>query len=290
MPHAGGAVVVDVDVVGIVGVLDQAIGVRTAAGLDDGELHGVIQVADVPDAHASCTVRVRHVRGSCALRPAVDAAGHILDGSEHEGPEDVDVTLSARAQHAGPKGWVRRVGDVVDLDPAPVAVDGVVAGERQVGVRRGDVEAFDALRVPERTIPLVEHAHLVEAELRGPGVVEARAQTDAGVVGRRQAIRRLRARRGREQRDQHRERGDDHEHASGAPAPTGGTGVSSHVRCLPWKRAHRMGRPADPSPRTVRWHGRRRAGRQPSDVPGARTRFPAQFPHPGETFPFCLGT
>src|SRR5690606_32627041 len=50
---AGGPGDVDVDVLVVVGVLDHRVGVRTAAGLDGGDVLRVVDVADVEDPHAA---------------------------------------------------------------------------------------------------------------------------------------------------------------------------------------------------------------------------------------------
>src|SRR5690606_9295184 len=53
-----GAVVVDVNVVRVAGILYQPVGVRTATELDRGYLLGVVQVGDIPDSDTPHTVGV----------------------------------------------------------------------------------------------------------------------------------------------------------------------------------------------------------------------------------------
>src|SRR5665809_8100 len=106
--------VVEIDDARIVEVLDQAVGVRAAAGLDEADLLWIFNVADVPDADAAHAVGVGYVGRTGALGPAVGAAGGVLHGREQEIAVDVDVTLPSRAESCDHEARVRRVGDVVD--------------------------------------------------------------------------------------------------------------------------------------------------------------------------------
>ena len=174
-PDARRARVVDVDVVGVVGVGHERVRVRTATGLHARQLHGVVDVADVEDAHAAEAIGV-HRTGS-ALGAAVDPAARLLDRHEEQVAVHRHVTLAAGAHERRPQRRSRGIRDVVDLEAVEVADDGVVTGERQVGVHEAEVAGGRVERCHAR-----EARQQLDVARRRHRIEVARREVDAGVV------------------------------------------------------------------------------------------------------------
>src|SRR3954468_1007042 len=109
---------------------------RAAACLDVADVLRIVDVADVEDAEAAKAVLAHCILDSGGA--AVDAPGQPFTGDEEKIPVNRDVTLRCRAHVAGPEGRRGRIADVPDLVTVVVALDRVVAYERQVGVRDAD--------------------------------------------------------------------------------------------------------------------------------------------------------
>ena len=130
--HAGRARDVHVDVVGIVRRHQHGVGVRAAAGLHVADVARVVPVADVEDADAAQPVMadgVPHAFGAAVQPAAGGLARHEQQVAEHR-----HVALRAGAHVRLAQRRPGRVADVPHLPAAVVALDGVVADERQVGV------------------------------------------------------------------------------------------------------------------------------------------------------------
>src|SRR5690606_4511547 len=88
---------------------------------------------DVEDAHAAEALgahRALHAAGA-----AVEAAARLLDRHEEQVAVDRHVTLAAGADDRRQQLRVTRVGDVVDVEPAEVADEELIAAEGEVRVR-----------------------------------------------------------------------------------------------------------------------------------------------------------
>ena len=171
-----GTGVVDVDVLLVALAGDDRVGVRAAAGLHAGQLHGVVEVADVEDPHAAEAVGTDgRVRGE-ALRATVDPSPGLLHGHEQQVAVHRRVALPARAHERRTQRRVGRVGDVVDLEAVEAADDRVVTGEGEVGVDEPEVAGR---RVERRHPWVVVQVVDVAAGLR-PGEV-AGGEADAWV-------------------------------------------------------------------------------------------------------------
>jgi hypothetical protein len=131
-----GAGDVDVDVFVVVGVLEDGVGVRAAAGLHVPDVLGVADVGDVEDADAAEAVRAH--RRLYALGAAVEPAAEALAGDEEEVAVDRHVALRGRAEVRRHELGRARVRDIPNHDPVVVALDHVVAVEGEVGVGDAD--------------------------------------------------------------------------------------------------------------------------------------------------------
>jgi hypothetical protein len=138
-------------------------------------------VGDVEDADAAEPVvadRFLH-----PLVATVQPAAEPLTGHEQQVVVDGDVALGSRAPIGDDRCRIRRIGDVPDLDPVVVALDGVVAGERQIGVRLAHKRVLGwrgrhHAEVPDR-LSRVEHSGR-EAD---SGVGRGRIDVQAGGTG-----------------------------------------------------------------------------------------------------------
>ena len=144
---------VDVDVRLVVRVLDHRVGVRAAAGLHVADVLRRRDVGDVEDPDAAEALGAHRVLD--ALRAAVEAARGALARHEEQVLVHRDVALRRRAEVADRERRLGGVGNVPDLEAVVVALDGVLAGERQVGVRGaqellGRRRLGDDLHVPGR--------------------------------------------------------------------------------------------------------------------------------------------
>ena len=127
LPHEGRARNVDVDVVLVVGIDDQRVGMRAAAGLDGADLLRILDVGNIEDSHAAKTFRGcgaacaafsvfflmagrrRWRRWREALRAAIQAAVRHLDGHKQQVAIDGDIALPARAYQRSNQRGFRRV-------------------------------------------------------------------------------------------------------------------------------------------------------------------------------------
>ena len=110
---------------------------RAATGLDSGQLHRAVDVADVEDPHATEPFGVH--RTGRALRAAVDPAARLLDRHEQQVSVDRHVALTAGADERRPQLRVGGIGEVVDLEAVEASDDGIGPAEREVGVDEAEV-------------------------------------------------------------------------------------------------------------------------------------------------------
>src|SRR6267143_1731662 len=119
--HAAGAGDVDIDVVGILRIDEQAVGVRSAAGLYVADVFRVIDVADVEDADPTQSIFADGVLH--ALHPAVESRAQILAGDEQQIPVHRAVALRGRPHERRFERWLARIRDVPDLIAAEASLD-----------------------------------------------------------------------------------------------------------------------------------------------------------------------
>ncbi len=167
-PHAGRAGDVHVDVGRIVGIDQQRVRVRAAAGLHVADVSRIADVADVEDAETAQTVRADGVPHS--LRTAVESTGEALAGDEEQIPVDRNVALGGWADVCRGQSGPARIGNIPDLPAVVVPLNCVVAAERQVGVRH-------AQKVLRRW-RLGENAQVPHCLA---GILQSRAQTDTRI-------------------------------------------------------------------------------------------------------------
>ena len=165
LANAAGAGDIDVDVVLILGIDHQRVGVRSAAALHGGDLFGIREVADIENADAAETVGAGRAAGASArarrgapgapaapaaageaagditggqrdaLGAAIDASVHGFGRHEEQMAVDRDVALSAGADQRSAQLDLRRVIDVVEIDAVVVADEEMIAAEGEVGIR-----------------------------------------------------------------------------------------------------------------------------------------------------------
>lgn len=169
-----GAGDVHVDVVFILGVDQQAVGVRPAAALHGGDLLRVLQIADIENAHATEAIRAggrgapcgasscsrsgrlgrRRLGRGCigwnrnALRAAIDAPIHGFGRHEEQVAIDGDVALSAGADERSAELDLGRVIDIVKVDAVVVAHKQMVAVEGEIGIDGAGVDGRSAPGTP----------------------------------------------------------------------------------------------------------------------------------------------
>ena len=98
-PHAGRTGHVDVHVVGVLGIHQQRVRVRAAAGLHVSDVLGVRDVRDVKDADAADSLTTHRVLDT--LRTAVEACAVGFAGYEQQVLVYRDVALGCGADVAG---------------------------------------------------------------------------------------------------------------------------------------------------------------------------------------------
>ena len=163
---------------GIVGVGDEGVRVRAAAGLDARQLHRIVDVGDVEDPHAPEALQVH--RTGCArvpqsIRPRLSSTDMNSRFAVHR-----HVALSAGADERDAQRRVGRVRDVVDLEAVEAADDGVVTGERQVGVDEAEVARRGVERRLARVV--VEQLH-VAGSPRSTGCSRVPEPTRGSLLG-----------------------------------------------------------------------------------------------------------
>src|ERR1051325_6404996 len=107
--------------------------VRAAARLNVADISRVRDVADGEDAEAAQTILADGVFDR--FHTAVDAGGSSLTGDEEEVPINGDVALRCGANEAFLEYRRGGIGDIPELIAVIVALDDVVAEEREIGVR-----------------------------------------------------------------------------------------------------------------------------------------------------------
>ena len=75
---------IDIDVVGIFRIDEQAVGMRSATGLNVADVSGIGDIADVEDANPAQSILADCVLD--ALNAAVDAGSQVLAGDEQQIP------------------------------------------------------------------------------------------------------------------------------------------------------------------------------------------------------------
>ena len=165
---AGGSGDIDVDVLGVVRVLEHRMSVRATARLHVPDVAGVLDVADVEDPHPAEAVGAHGVLH--ALGAAVKATAEPFSRDEEKVLVHRHVALRRRAEQRRLECGLRRVRDVPHLIPVVAALDRIGAAEREVGVGRADELALWS-RVRDE-------AHVPRCFLR---VEHPRTQTDARI-------------------------------------------------------------------------------------------------------------
>ena len=163
LTNAAGAGNIDVDIVLILRINQQRVGVGTATALHGGNLLRIADVGDIEDANAAEAVRAggrqragptrgrstgsggsggwrrrrRNVAGGQrdALRTAVRASVQGLGGHEHQMAVNRHVALATRAQQGRAQLRARRTVDVVGVDAVVIADEEMVAAESEIGIR-----------------------------------------------------------------------------------------------------------------------------------------------------------
>ena len=130
--HRGLARDVDVDVVPVLGIHQQRMGMRPATGLDVADVPGISNVADVEDPEPPEPLGADRVLDT--LSPAVETRGEVLARDEEQVLVDRDVALRAGTDVGGFQGRPAGICDVPHLIAVEVSLDRIVAGEGQVGV------------------------------------------------------------------------------------------------------------------------------------------------------------
>ncbi len=167
---------VDVDVLRVLRVDDQRVGVRSAARLHRGDLFRMIDVRDVEDAHAAESLLAHRVQHAPAA--AVDAAARLLDGEEEQVSIECRVALSARADERAAQPRVVRVRDVPDLKSVESALDDDVPLEGEVAVQEAEVAGVRRIVEALRLLAAAEQLHAARGLL---GIPPAGAQADARI-------------------------------------------------------------------------------------------------------------
>ena len=124
---------IDIDVVLVVRIGDHRVRVRAAAGLHVGDVLRAGDVGDVEDADAAQPILAHRL-------------GHALDAAVERGPSVLRPTRTAGScrprrrsatpgrRRSSPAPASTGFDDVEDLEAVVVALDRVLAGERQIGV------------------------------------------------------------------------------------------------------------------------------------------------------------
>ena len=166
LANVAGAGNINVDVVFILRVDHQRVGVRAAAALDGRDLLGIREVGDIENTDAAKTVgagggggvrprprrrrqprrsgrfggrrRRRDVAGGQrdALRAAIDASVGCLRRHEQQMAVDRNIALAAGAKQRRPQLDLLRIVDVVKIDAVIIPDKQMVAAEGQIGVGR----------------------------------------------------------------------------------------------------------------------------------------------------------
>ena len=229
-PHAGRATHIDVDVGVILRIGHHRVRVRPAAGLHRDHRPRMPDIGNVENADAARAVLAHRVHH--ALHAAVGATVRRLGGHEHQVLEHRHVALRAGAYVGGLQRRLGRIGDVEYLVAAVVALDGVLAGEREIGVHEAAVAGGRGVDERLRRRRLGDHGEVPDGFT---GVHPAGAQPDPGIrAGRRRAhVRRRRRRRTRPGSGHGRGRrrtGPCGEHSSGQRQGKDGGGFHGGVR------------------------------------------------------------
>ena len=124
---------VDVEIVRILRVPDQRVRMRAAAGLHRRHLHRLLHVLDVEHAHAAEALGAD--RRLDALRAAIEPPARLFDRHHEQRALHRHVALATRADDRRHELRLRRVRDVVDVEPVEIADEQMVAAEREIGIR-----------------------------------------------------------------------------------------------------------------------------------------------------------
>ena len=127
------------------GSSNQRVRMRTAAGLDSGDLLGILDVRDIEDAHAAETIFLSCGRVAFffvawgrwrfrwkSLRAAIEAAVGHFHGHEQKVFVHRDIALAAGADHRGQQRCLGGIGDVINIHAVKISLEQVIALERQV--------------------------------------------------------------------------------------------------------------------------------------------------------------
>src|SRR5438094_942663 len=130
--YAAGAGDVDIDVVGIFRVDEQAVRVGSTAGLNVANVFRITDIAYVEDANPAQSILADGVLHT--LSAAVDSGGQILARDEQQIPVHGDVALRGWTHVSLFERRLLRIADVPDLVAAEASLKDVVAEESEVGV------------------------------------------------------------------------------------------------------------------------------------------------------------
>src|SRR5687768_15051789 len=114
-------------------MLEHGVRVRAAAGLHVRHVSWIVEVADVEDTQAAQAVLAHRILNTAAA--AIEAAAEALTGNEEQIPIDRDVALGSGAEERLPQGRRRGIRDVPEHEAVVVALNRVIAEEREVRVR-----------------------------------------------------------------------------------------------------------------------------------------------------------
>src|SRR5262249_50649262 len=112
--HLARSLSIDVDVRLVLRIHDQRMRVRSATGLDGGDLLRLSQIADIKDSDPAKTLGAD--RRLHALHSAVDAASGLFYRHEEQVPVDGNVPLPARAHNRHQKPGLFRIFNVVRVE------------------------------------------------------------------------------------------------------------------------------------------------------------------------------
>ena len=182
-PHRGRAGHVDVDVVVVAGMIQHGVGVRAPARLHVRDVLGIGDVGDVEDADAADPLVAHRLlnRFVAAVQPSPES----LARHEEQVVVHRHVALRGGTVVGDHRDGTGRIGDVPHLDPVVVALDGVPAGEGEVGIRAADERLAGRRRgqhaeVPDRLAGVEHSGGQTDARVR-----RGRVDRQAGRIGER---------------------------------------------------------------------------------------------------------
>ena len=235
LAHEGRSRNINVNVVFVVGVHHQRVGVRSAAGLHGGHLLRILDIGDVENSDATKTFGLRGrqaaflflARGGRrfrwkSLRAAIDAPVGHFHRHEHQVFVDRYVALSAGADHGGHQRGLGWIGNIENIHSVEISLEQVIALESHVRVserqlRDHDLEIFRNFRLGRNAhlahhlchfgivgivrpqlecVRFLDQQQVLQAHRRFARVIHTRLQGVARIVGVRSGHARRQRRRG----------------------------------------------------------------------------------------------